>query len=159
MKPFIYPLHLLLILGVLACNCVTAPEDGTTPRKEAELLTTQGFDQYMLGRYNESVELFNRALALDPTYVQAWTDKAYAELALKDYINEIRSIDRALEINPGIPRLWNMRGEALMALERYQEAIQSFDKALQFAPDYLSAKLNKENATAKLNKINPISPE
>jgi Flp pilus assembly protein TadD len=150
MKSFTCVLAIILLLGVLLCNCVSAPEDGMLARKEAETLTTQGFDQYMLGRYNESIDLFNRALTTDPSYVQAWTDKGYAEMALKQYNNAIQSFNKALELDPNIPVLWNIRGEALVNLQRYQEAIQSFDKALQLAPEFEAAKRNKENATAKL---------
>jgi hypothetical protein len=81
MKSCISALLIILIVSVLVSNCVTTPVEGPDKKKEAELLISQGLDQYLLGRYNESISLSERALALDPSSVQAWTNKAYAEIA------------------------------------------------------------------------------
>ena len=142
--------HALIILVVfccLTCNCISQ-----SPRNEAEQLTLQGFDQFIDGKYNESIEFYIRAINADPTYAQAWINKGNSEMALKEYANAIESYDSALKIDPNLPIVWNQRGKALVNLQNYQEAIQSFDKALQYAPDYQDAKMNKDNATAKLTK-------
>jgi tetratricopeptide (TPR) repeat protein len=62
----------------------------------------------------------------------------------------ISAFDSALALENNLAIVWNDRGEALMTMRNYTEARDSFEKALQIAPEYATAKINRDLALAKL---------
>ena len=66
-----------------------APPPFTPPRKPATLvpptaagMTERGVTMFNQGRFQEAIDQFTKAIALDPTYVEAWARRAeaYAQL-------------------------------------------------------------------------------
>jgi tetratricopeptide (TPR) repeat protein len=84
-----------------------------------------------LGRYEESIEAYDRALQLDPSDVRAWTEKGKALRSLGRGREAVLSYDRALEIDPDHASAWLGKGAALRDLGRYNESVQAYDEALR----------------------------
>ncbi len=55
----------------------------------------------MLGRYDEALEAFERALGLDEQYVAAWDGKAWVLGILGRKGEALAAVNRALELEPG----------------------------------------------------------
>jgi tetratricopeptide (TPR) repeat protein len=53
-----------------------------------------------LGKYNEAIEYYDRALEVDPNYVNVLNDKSNALYYLGKYNEAIKYYDRALEVDP-----------------------------------------------------------
>ncbi len=53
-----------------------------------------------LGRYDEAIRYYDKALEIDPEYVYAWNGKGCALDYLRRYDEAIRCYDKALEIGP-----------------------------------------------------------
>jgi tetratricopeptide (TPR) repeat protein len=80
-------------------------------------------------RYQDAVESYNEALALDPNYGDAWNECGTALAYLGRYEESVESYDRALLVNSNNASTWYNRGNVLVNLERNQEAVESYDRA------------------------------
>jgi len=91
---------------------------------------------------DRGILFFERAVALDPTYVRAQIElgAAYEQkgeyLAAPEYHERAESIlRRALEVRPRIPRIWRELGVNLLAMNRVDEAMECLRQALALAPE------------------------
>jgi Flp pilus assembly protein TadD len=112
----------------------------------------KGDELYNQERYQEAIEWYDKALAIDPNYTRALNGKGNALLNLEKYQEAIEWYDKALAIDPNYTRAFYNKGNALNRLERYQEAIEYFDKALAIDPNYTRALNGKGNALLNLEK-------
>ena len=105
-----------------------------------------------LGRYDEAIISYDKAMEIKPDDHQAWHARSHALDKLERDEDAIASIDKALEIKPDDHQAWNYRGAALYNLGRYDEAITSYDKALEIKSDYHVAWLNRSVALSDLGR-------
>jgi tetratricopeptide (TPR) repeat protein len=105
-----------------------------------------------LGRYQEAIESFDKALAINPDYHNAWNLRGAVLNNLGRYQEAIENYDKALAIKPDFDWAWNNRGLALDSLGRYQEAIENYNKALAIKPNYYWAWSNRGTALGKLGR-------
>ncbi len=117
----------------------------TAKEKTTVFWNNKGFSLNSLGRYEEAIRCYDRALAIDPRYANAWINKGAALWKLGCYDEAIGCYDRALDIEPQTAALWNNRGTSLQCLGRREEAIRCFERALNIDPRYASAWYNKGN--------------
>jgi tetratricopeptide (TPR) repeat protein len=146
---------LLMVFMVMSAGCSTTnsekqPIVTPTPGTTAVQLFNKGFDSYIDGDYPTALNFYNESIASDPTFTLVWIEKGKVLVRLNRSAEAISAYDSALALDNNISEIWNNRGEALMNLGRYTEALDSFEKALQIAPDYTTAKENKDLALAKL---------
>ncbi len=105
-----------------------------------------------LGKYEEAIECFDKAIELNPNFAPAWNNKGVALAKLGKYEEAIKCYDKALEIDPNYYYAWNNKGVALAKLGRYEEAIKCYEKAIQINPNYVDAWYNLGLALSKLGR-------
>ena len=97
----------------------------STTSPEAKRLFIKGLTystQY--ARYNESLEFFNAALAIDTNFSEGWVAKGVALHNLKRYDDAVRNYDRALLIRPGDAGIWYVKCITLNNAGRSGEAAE-----------------------------------
>ncbi len=132
---FIITIFLFLFLNLSYAGAETAEE-----------FNNKGIDLYSMGRYDDAIKYFNRALEIDPSYIKALSNKGVVLNKLGRYEEAIKCFDKVIKVNPNLSTAWNHKGEALSSLRQYEEAIRCFDKALEIDPAYDEARSNKEEA-------------
>lgn len=87
-----------------------------------------------LGEYSHALDDFAQALAIDPEWASAYTNRGNLygrigefELALNDY-------DRAVQLEPTRALVYANRGIALAGLGRYDEAERDLETAISLDP-------------------------
>jgi len=116
-----------------------------------EALNGLGFIYTRLGRIDEAIPLYNKALQLDPsvnTYLNlgvALTNSGKLQEAEKVY-------EKILAIQPQNASARNDFGVVLCRLGKYDRAIEHFNKALQINPQYTDAKNNLNITLAEMQK-------
>ena len=83
---------------------------------------------------NEKVQLYSKAIELNPNYAHAYKSKGNTLNDLKRHDEAIQCFDKAIEIDPNYSGAYNNKGYALTQLKRYEEAIQCSDKAIELNP-------------------------
>lgn len=84
-----------------------------------------------LSKYNEAILCYEKALELDPDYLDALYSIGLSLTNSNEYEKAIEYYDRALFLSPSDVEILQMKGRALSDLNKYGEAIEYFDRALE----------------------------
>jgi tetratricopeptide (TPR) repeat protein len=158
-KRVIVPILIIVILGISIFSFfIYNSHHGLENQKNIILsqsnLINQGFILSSLGKYNASIALFDKALAIDPNNTAALNGKGNALSSLGKYNASIALFDKELAINSTDTHALYNKGNALSSLGKYNASIALFDKALAIDPKYTDALYNKGNALSSLGKYN-----
>jgi tetratricopeptide (TPR) repeat protein len=96
-----------------------------------------------LGHHEEAFGCYDRALALDPSHVNAWVNKGTSLDGLGRWEEALACYDRALALDPRDAKAYYNKGVALDKLGRRAEALVCIDRALAINPRYAKAWDNK----------------
>jgi Tfp pilus assembly protein PilF len=107
----------------------------------------------LLGRFEEALASYDRALKVRPDYTQALSNRGNALAALGRFEEALASYDRALKVRPDYTEALSNRGIALSLLGRFEEALASYDRALKVRPDYAEALRNRGLMLHKLKRF------
>jgi len=129
-----------------------APKPASGRELNAYELVNKGTSLEGLGRSEEALACYDRALALNPQVAAAWLNKGLPLTSLGRFEEALASYDRALALNPQYAKAWTNKGHVLMSLGRSEEALASYDRALDIAPQYAKAWTNKGNALERLGR-------
>jgi tetratricopeptide (TPR) repeat protein len=99
----------------------------------------KGGSLFCLGRYDEAVRSYDRALEIDPRFAAAWNNKGNSFRRLGRHDEAICCYDKALEMDPQDTAAWNNKGNSLHSLGRDEEALRSYDRALALDPRFAAA--------------------
>ena len=105
-----------------------------------------------LGQVDEAITHYQRALALDPSYLDARYNYGNLLLNLRRYDEALGHYDRALALAPQFAEAFNNRGSALLELGRPGEALADFERALAIKPDLVAALANRGTALIELKQ-------
>jgi len=119
----------------------------------SSLFFSVGNGLYQLGRYEEAIASYDKAIEFKPDYHQAWNNRGVALWNLERFEEAIASYDKAIEFKPDDHQAWNNRGNALAGLGRFEEAIAAYDKAIEFKLDFYGAWSNRGIALDKLERF------
>jgi len=155
-------LQLLFFFGILLiCIPVTAYSN------EAIGLYMKGINLTNAGNYIDAIQLYDKALTLEPNYFEAWNGKADALNHAHLYDQALEASNYSLEINPTYVNGWINRGEILynigyryenqshdinMSNMIYEEQLQAFEKAIEIDPNNAEAWFNKGYALAGMKR-------
>ncbi|MGD2183822.1 tetratricopeptide repeat protein [Lusitaniella coriacea] len=99
----------------------------------------RGNELYRVEQFNDSLQAFDRAIALNSNLYQAWYGRAQALYVLGRYPEALSAYDRVLQSQPRLPIVWRNKGVILTLIGQPQEALSAFDRATRLQPDdYIS---------------------
>jgi tetratricopeptide (TPR) repeat protein len=96
-----------------------------------------------LGRREEALACYEKALALDPRDSLVWTNKGSALGSLGRRDEELTCYEAALALDPSATLAWVNKGSTLTDLGRHEEALTCYDAALALEPRYAGVWTNK----------------
>jgi tetratricopeptide (TPR) repeat protein len=102
-------------------------------------LIRKGISLGRLGRYEEAIACFDKALEINPNFAMAWSEKGVCLNNLAKHDQAIECYNKSLEINPNELKPWFCKGVSLAILGKKEQAIACFDKALEINPNYAMA--------------------
>lgn len=90
----------------------------------------QGNSLTALGRYEEALASFQRAIALQATYGDAWSNRAVTLWVMGRYDEALLSSNHAISLNQSSSRAWYNHARILTTLGRFEEALAAYQQAL-----------------------------
>lgn len=85
--------------------------------------------------HHKAVNYFQRALKLNPNYLQAWTLMGHEFMELKNSTSAIQSYTNAIELNPKDYRAWYGLGQTYEILKSYSYCLYYYKKAFLLRPN------------------------
>ncbi|MDM7927013.1 MAG: tetratricopeptide repeat protein [bacterium] len=104
-------------------------------------------------KYNEAVEMFDRALRLDSTASEAHVFKGHVYTIQGEFAKALAAYEKAVSVNPADVTALTNRGSALYHLKEYGRAIASYDEALRLDPKNAFARYARGSAKAKADDL------
>lgn len=87
-----------------------------------------------MGRIDEALENFNRAIQLNPNNAEAHANRGGILFTKGDFRDAIIDYTRAIEINPGFAGAYYSRGKVREKIKDLDGAIADFSKAIEIGP-------------------------
>lgn len=114
----------------------------TNLSKSSGILYHKGLALRLLGKYDEAIPVYDRAIELDPQDVDNWYYKGLSLLKSGKYEESVKVFDKAIELDPYPDSrrsnyAWYHKGLALKALGRNSEAKAAFSKAKYTLPAWI----------------------
>jgi protein O-GlcNAc transferase len=106
-----------------------------------------------LGRFDEAIIHFERAIALAPAFADAQFGYGTALHFVNRSEDALVHFEKAIALHPNFVAALNNRGLALAKLKRFTEALASYDKALAIQPSFGEAHNNRGNALKALMRF------
>jgi adenylate cyclase len=103
------------------------------------LATTALVSAFMVGDYESSIEMVDRAVALNPNSYWVWLDRGWVYHTAGVPEEAVRSFERAMRMSPIDPLLDRLSvgmGMAFIELRRFDEAVAAGKKALRHNPSF-----------------------
>ncbi|MDP2600163.1 MAG: tetratricopeptide repeat protein [Deltaproteobacteria bacterium] len=119
---------------------------------ETNFLTNRGAVLKKLGRDEEALAAYDKAIAIDPNYAYAHNNRGNVLEKLGRDQEALASFDKALAIDLNEAFAHYNRGVVLCKLGRYEEALASFDKVIAIDPNYADAHYNRGAVLKKLGR-------
>ena len=110
-------------------------------------------------RYQEAMECYNKALAINSMYEQSWFNKGNSFSRIGRYKDAVKCYDKALKVNPEYFNAWINKGNSLNKLSRYREALKSYNKALEIDSKSEIARSNRNLTLMRLGEVNKALDE
>lgn len=116
----------------------------------------RGATLYTLGRHEEAIASYDKALEINPGDHAVWSNRSLVLYILGRHEEAIISYDKVLEIKPDDYYAWTGKGNAQKELGQYDVAIASYNRALSIQPNYSEALTHRDSL---LNSINHPSTQ
>jgi len=95
-----------------------------------------------LGKVEEAIECYNKALIINPSDNDAWNNKGFALNKLGRYKEAIKCLNKAIELDPESPNPQSHKGLALCRMGFFAKGMKFIHRALYLNPNYTNGWLN-----------------
>jgi tetratricopeptide (TPR) repeat protein len=118
--------------------------------------------------YTEAINAYDKSIAIEPDYFEAWNGKADALNLAQQFTDALVASDQALKIKPNYVQGWINRGVILYNLGLYDEELKAYETAIAIDPaspkawfykGYSLAGLKRfDEAIAAFDKVQALDP-
>jgi tetratricopeptide (TPR) repeat protein len=84
----------------------------------------------------KALEILNKAIALEPGFLEAYLSRAEAHMSLGENDKAFQDFNTALQIDPNEPNIYLKRGEIYSDLKQYEKAFEDYNQAIRLKPNY-----------------------
>ena len=98
-----------------------------------------------LGEYENAIESFQNAIALDDEHHHAYNNLGLVYTDISMFALAIEMFLAALELSPGNPAFYNNLGYAYDMTDQFEEALAAFQNAIESEPTFADAYYNMAN--------------
>lgn len=114
--------------------------------KDTKVMLQLGALLYEEKKYEEAIDLMDKIIAIEPTNLEAISQKAFAFDSMGESEKAFEAYSSALEQNPDSPDLIFNLGRLYYMRDDFTSAIEQFKNVLNISPDDYEATLNIGNA-------------
>ncbi len=121
---------------VMADALLTSKKDET----DKQSLFIKGLYYTYMNDKIKAISFFDKCLALNYTFMDAYLEKAIALYDLEKYAEALAVLDKAVTLQNSFSEGYYYRGRCLEKLKQTDDAIDSYQRAVMYDPEYTEAK-------------------
>ena len=107
---------------------------------------------YSMGKKEYAIEIYNKAIELNPNYAEAYFNKGVCLSNLNFKSEAIEMYNKTIELNPNFVDAYFQRGYCFYNLKKYQKAMVEMNKVLELDPNYYQAYYEKGFCFQKMKR-------
>lgn len=111
-------------------------------KDEAESLKNDGNRLMKEEKYQEALNVYNKAISLDATNPVFYCNRAAAFSRLGDYYRAAEDCKMSLKYDPNYSKAYGRLGLAYSKMNKHESALQAYESALAIEPDNVDYKNN-----------------
>jgi protein O-GlcNAc transferase len=111
-----------------------------------------------LGRFDEALLSYDRALVIQPSFAVALRNRGNALFGLRRLQEALASYDKSIALRPAHAPTRHARGLILIEMGRFADAIDSFDLALKIQPNFAEALKDRADALCTISRFEEAIP-
>jgi len=112
----------------------------------------RGYQYVQKGEFDKAIEEYNKAILIDPNYINAYIDRGNVYAAKLDFQKAISDFNKVLAINPNSNAAYNGRGTAYFELKVFDKALADYNEALRLFPENREVLYNRSSLYYKMGK-------
>ena len=112
-----------------------------------------GTTNHSLGKLNEAMEAYTKAISIKPDYAEAYLNMGIVLKEQRKLNEAMEAYTKAISIKPDFAEAYNSMGNTLKEQGKLKEAIKAYNKALSIKPDYAEAYYNMGVTLQDLGKL------
>jgi tetratricopeptide (TPR) repeat protein len=120
--------------------------------KNAGEWNDKGETLFKEGKYDKAITCFDKAIMLEPKYVEAWSNKSVPLMQKWESDKAIACCDEAIRLEPKYANAWCNKAAILQQLQCYDEAIACYDEVIKFEPKHAKSWNDKGQALYRLKR-------
>lgn len=109
---------------------------------QAKAYFEEGMTFTRTSQYEQAVQAYTQAIALEPTLAEAHHELGYAFYRLGKYEESISSSEQAIKLKPKNPETYHNLALAYMGLRHWEKAAEALQESISIRPNYPAAYYN-----------------
>mmetsp|Transcript_40369 Transcript_40369/g.89645 ORF Transcript_40369/g.89645 Transcript_40369/m.89645 type:complete len:579 (+) Transcript_40369:115-1851(+) len=122
----------------------------------ADELKAKGNAAFSAGNYQEAIDFFSQAIAVDPKNHVLFSNRSAAQASLKNYEKALEDAQKCVSLKPDWGKGYSRLGAAFYGLEQWPEAAQAYEDGLKYDPNNEQLKQGLSDSKAAMGR--PSSP-
>lgn len=99
-----------------------------------------------IGRYEEAIEYYSAAIAMDPNFSEYYNERGSIFLRMDRFEEARADFYKAIDLSPPYFEVFTNLGQCYRNMERYEEAVEAYSRAIDLVPDQSLALLGRARA-------------
>ncbi len=117
----------------------------------------KGVELSELGRHEEALKAYEKAVEINPQYAKAWFYKGFALGEFERHEEALRAYEKAIEMNRQYAKAWYAKGVALAKVGKHEETKEAYEKAIEIDPKNALAYTNLGELFFKFGNLKEAS--
>lgn len=101
----------------------------------ADELKAKGNKEFSAGNYNQAIEYFTQAIAIDSTNHVFFSNRSACYANLKNFQKALEDAEQTIKIKPDWAKGYSRKGAALFGLNKLEEAADAYNEGLKLDPN------------------------
>jgi tetratricopeptide (TPR) repeat protein len=137
-------------------NGFPAPDPIVGDELTASHLVNKGNALGSLGRMDDSLACFDKAISLSPLLAEAWLNKGATLFEQEKNVEALACFDRALALKPDLEGAWSNKGRVLGEMDRHEDAVTCYANAVRLNPNNSTTWFNMGHSIGLLGRHNDV---
>jgi tetratricopeptide (TPR) repeat protein len=117
-----------------------------------------GLSYLKLGRYQEAIATFKKAIQLNPSSASAYNNLGFALFRVGEYEEARKQYQMSIKLDPYYFKAYSNLGGLLGDMGEYEEAVRVLNTAIRINPDYFPAYGNIAIVYSRMGKPKEVIP-